>query len=194
MSLTLVTAPELEPVTLAEAKEQTHVDGTDEDTYLAGLVTTARTWAEGIAGRSFINTTWDWKLDHFPMSGDRWLHLPRAPVSAITSVTYLNSSGVSTTWASSNYVLSGNDLPPRLALAPGVSWPTTESERINAVTVRFVAGYGATVSSVPEPIRHAIKLRVADLHANRESETTGTIVSKFSVTAEALLSTYRVWW
>ena len=45
-SLTTLTEPVNEPVTLVEAKAYLRVDTTDEDTLIATLITAARQWVE----------------------------------------------------------------------------------------------------------------------------------------------------
>lgn len=192
MGLTLQSAPATEPITTAEAKSHLRVDTADEDPYIDTLVASARRWVEQVCNRALVTQTWDWTLDRFPMDGALLIRLPLAPVSAITSVTYLNADGDSTVWGSSNYVLAGSDIPPRLALAPNAQWPSTESGRINAVTVRLVAGYG-DASDVPEDIKHAIKLLVAQMYTHRAPEITGTIVSRVQFAVNALLAPYRIY-
>jgi uncharacterized phage protein (predicted DNA packaging) len=44
---------------------------------------------------------------------------------------------------------------------------------------------------IPQKAQVAIMMRCADLYENRQSEITGTTVSKYAQTAEALLSYYR---
>jgi uncharacterized phiE125 gp8 family phage protein len=193
MSLTLQTAPATEPITTAEAKTHLRVDGTDDDTYIDTLVASARRWVEDYTGRALVTQTWDWKFDHFPVSNRAYLWLPKGPVSAITSITYLDTDGASQTMTSSDYVLDGDHLPPRVALAPSADWPDTEADRINTVTVRFVAGYGAA-SSVPDDIKHAVKLLVGQLYAHREPEVVGHTVSRIQFALDSLLSSHRLWY
>ena len=44
-SLTRQTPPAVEPVTLSEAKAHLRVDSTDDDAYIATLITAAREWS-----------------------------------------------------------------------------------------------------------------------------------------------------
>lgn len=149
MSLSLVTEPTLEPISLTEAKLHCKVDHTADDALFPTYIQAAREYGEGATFRAFCRQTFDFKLDEFPYDGGA-LVLPKAPVRSITSITYLDTAGASQTWSSSLYL---TDLPSgpkaqraRITPAYGESYPSTR-DVINAVTVRFVAGYaGATVT------------------------------------------------
>lgn len=174
MSLFLVTAPAAEPVSVQDAKAQCRVDTSDEDALFATLVIAAREYVETATHRALITQTWDWTLDGFP---DWTLVLPLPPVASVTSITYVDTAGVTQTWAASLY---RTDLPAgpyaspaRVTPAYSESYPSTRAVT-NAVTVRFVAGYG-TAASVPASLKAAIKLLVAHWYARREPLTNGTV-------------------
>lgn len=161
MALTLITAPTVEPVTLAEVKSHLRVHVDDENDVIRDFCLAAREHVESFTRRALLTQTWDLQLDTFPAGV---IELPIAPVQSITSITYLDSSsGASQTWASSDYRA---DLPvgpraPRARIEPdfGEVYPSTYGV-LNAVTVRFVAGYGSLGASVPRSLRSAIKLLV----------------------------------
>ena len=46
VSLTIITEPTLEPITLEEAKEAIGIDGDDDDLRIEGLIQSARIFAE----------------------------------------------------------------------------------------------------------------------------------------------------
>ena len=62
----MVTAPAVEPVSLAEAKAQMRVDTSYDDTIIGTLITTARRSVEIITGQKLITQTWKYYLDRFP--------------------------------------------------------------------------------------------------------------------------------
>jgi hypothetical protein len=118
-------------------------------------------------------------------------HLATAPAIAVT---YLDPAGAPTVWPSAQYVIENqaNDRQlGRLWLnhAGGFQWPTTLA-RFDAVKVQYVVGW-ATAAEVPEALRHAILLLVAQLYENRTPEVTGTIVSQIGLSYDALLEPYR---
>jgi uncharacterized phiE125 gp8 family phage protein len=146
MALSLVTGPSVEPVTLAEAKVHLRQDVADEDALITTLITAARQWTETFTHRALITQTWDLKLDDFPCDNAD-LELPLAPVASVTSISYVDTTGATQTWSASSYQ---TDLPTgpqaqrgRIAPAYAQYYPVPRSQ-LNAVTVRFVAGYGAT--------------------------------------------------
>lgn len=190
MALSLVTAPATEPITVAEAKLHLRVDGADEDLLIQSLIAAARAYAEAFTHRALITQTWDLKLGAFPC-GDIWL--PKPPVSSVTSISYVDANGDTQTWASSNYTA---DLPSgpearmgRITPAYSVSYPTTR-DVVNAVTVRFVCGYGAA-SAVPDAIRHAMRMMVAHWYEQREPVNIGNITTVLPMTVESLLWPYK---
>lgn len=196
MSLYLVTAPTVEPVTLAEAKLQCRYDLDDEDALILRLTRAAREFAETFCHRAIPTQTWDWKLDAFPCA---WpMVLPMAGVTSITSITYVDTAGDTQTWSSALYQ---TDLPtgpksPRGRIQPAYSqfYPLTR-DQMNAVTVRFVAGYGSTPQSVPDGIRQAILLLVAHWFINREAANLGVGIGAVEVpkTVEANLMQFVAW-
>lgn len=165
-SLELVTAPSVEPVSLDELKAHLRVDQADENGLLTSLIVAARRHLEMETRRAFINTTYAYRLPKFP--ADRFIELPRPPLSSVTSIVYEDSDSVSQTLAASSYQVDTYGEPGRVALEPSQSWPATEADRLNAVTVTYVAGYGSAATDVPQEIRQAIMLLAGHWYENRE--------------------------
>ena len=180
-------SPATEPVTLADAKAHLRVDGTDEDAYITGLIGVARVAAEERLERTLVSTTWRLTLDGFPDA----VKLTMPPIVSVQSLTYWDATGVQQTLAPADYVLDAVSEPGYLVPAPGKAWPSTQSGRINAVTVDYTAGYGATAADVPPPIRHWILLAIGDLYAQRERSAERPVVAQNF--ADGLLDTYKMW-
>ena len=190
MALYQVTAPMLEPVSLDEVKAHVRVAVQDDDALLYALIKAARAYVETFTHRALPAQTWDWKLDAFPGGA---LVLPKPPVTSITSITYLDSTGTSQTWLSSLY---RTDLPtdphgPRARITPayGEVYPSTYPVT-NAVTVRFVSGY----STIPPSLSAAMKLLVGHWYEHRDAVVMDQSVAPTDLPlgAQALLWPYVV--
>ena len=177
-----------EILSTAEAKTHLRITGADEDTHVAALVKAARMAVEEWTSRATTNQTWVMTLDSFP--GEDEIRLPRPPLSSVTSVGYVDGAGDSQTFSSANYSVVTRETPGSIRLAYGVSWPATRYQP-NAVTITYVAGYGAAASTVPAPLVHAARLVLGDLYGLREAGITGTIHTA-NPTVDALLDPYRV--
>lgn len=187
--LTLATAPAAEPVSLTEAKLHCRVDTDDEDDLLTMLVAAARQYVERLTGRALITQTWRLTLDCFPYGCRPVIRLPRGKTSSVTSITYVDTEGTTTTLAADQYRVNMDGEPARIEPAYGVVWPTTR-DVLEAVKVTYVAGYGAAGSAVPEALRQAMLLLVGHWYANREAVVTGTIATPLQLTVEALTAAY----
>lgn len=188
MGLTLVTAPASEPLTTAEAKSHLRVDSSDDDTLIDAFVKSARQYVEEDLGRALITQTWDYTIDAFPSDGSA-IHLPRPPLQSVTSISYVDTAGATQTVSSGDYIVNTGKRKGEVTLAYGAAWPATRTQA-SAVTIRFVAGYGAA-SAVPESIRTALRLVVGDLYSNREASIVGTIHTD-NPAVNALLGPYRL--
>ena len=190
MSLTLIAAPILEPMTLAEAKLHLRVDGTDEDALITSLIGAARRGAEHKLNRALITQTWELALDAFP---DGSIELPMSRALSIVSVKYLDSSGVEQTVDSADYALDAATTPGWVLLASDATWPTTY-DGANAVRVRFTCGYGPAASDVPADVVAWCKLQVGALYRNREGFAAGQSVAELPGRFfDALLDAERVY-
>jgi uncharacterized phiE125 gp8 family phage protein len=187
-ALTVSTAPTVEPVTRAEAKAHLRFDVADEDGYIDVLIQAAREYAESRTGRAICTQTIDVSLDHFPAGGV--IELPRPKLSSVTSITYYDSDNTSQTFSSASYVVDAVSEPGRICLGYGYAWPSTYS-RPNAVTIRYVAGYGLA-ASVPAGIKRAVLSRVGDLFDNRAGLGVGGVAEVRSMTADMLLGPYMI--
>jgi len=190
MSLTLITAPSLEPMTLAEAKLHLRVDGTDEDDLITALIVAARRRAEHLLTRALITQTWELTLDEFPAAD---IQLPKPGVLSIVSVKYLDSAGIEQTVDSADYALDAATTPGWVLLASDATWPTTY-DGANAVRVRFTCGYGPAASDVPADVVAWCKLQVGALYRNREGFAAGqSVVELPGRFFDALLDAERVY-
>lgn len=190
-SLTRTTAPAVEPVTVAEAKAHLRVDTSDDDTYIGTLVTAARQWVEEYLDRSLVNTQWTMRLDSFPYE----IELPRPPIATsgtttAVSVTYTLGSEATATLSTASYRVDRNSTPGVVRQLRSGTWPANLDD-YNAVTVTWWAGYGASGSSVPAAIRHAILMLVGHWYEFRSSVLTGSISKEIEFGVKALLDSQR---
>ena len=160
-------APGALAVTAAELRDHLRLDGTDQDTYLETLLNTAIEKVEEDTGRALITQTW--KL-HLPRFWSGSLELPRSPLQSVTSITYIDTDGNSQTLATSEYDVITEAQVGRIETAYGKTLPSTRSTS-QAVTITFVAGWGAAGANVIAKARHAVKLLAAHYFAHSEPVT-----------------------
>jgi SPP1 family predicted phage head-tail adaptor len=113
-SLTVETAPAVEPVTLTEAKQHLRVDIDDDDTYIEALIVAARQYAEEYLDRALISQQLAVRMDTFPYE----FELPRPPMATsgtltTTAVTYALDPGSASTAVPTTTTLSTSQLPRR---------------------------------------------------------------------------------
>ncbi|MDQ7019224.1 MAG: hypothetical protein Q9M33_08660 [Robiginitomaculum sp.] len=173
MSLSLVTPPATDLVTLTEAKTQIRDDGVAEDALIQTYIAAVGAYldgVDGVLGRALVTQVWDLTLSCFPANA---LRLPLPPLQVVNSVSYIDPAGATQTVASfQTYYQNGVGY---IRPDPGAAWPATKVQE-NAVTVRFTAGYGAA-AAVPASIRLAALMLIGSAAQNREAEITGTIVA-----------------
>ncbi len=176
-----------EPVTAAEAKSQLIIDGgfTADDALLDSYIKAARLTAERYCSISFVESTYVERVDYFPMNGEL-IKLSVGQVSEVVSITYIDTDGNSQTWDAANYKLDNTGRQARVARAYNVSYPTTRDE-INAVTITYKSGFGSSASDVPQDIKQAILLIVAEMYQNREDR-----VKQLPTASQYLLQGYMV--
>lgn len=189
--LRLVTSPAIDPVSIAEARAHCRIDESADDGLVAGYILAARAYLEQITGLSLISQTWEMSIDEFPI--EESIELPRAPVSSITSIQFYDDLGALQTLSPAIYEIDYARTPARVQLVDNATWPTT-ADRVAAVIVRFVAGYGTAPGSIPEPIRLAVLLLVGHFYANREQVTLGAglTATQLPFGVDALIAPYKV--
>jgi uncharacterized phiE125 gp8 family phage protein len=180
MSLQLLTPPQTEPVSLAEAKAHLKVDTSDEDALIATLITAARARAEWHTGRAFITQHWRHYFDVWPLSDSAELLLP--PLISVEDVTVTDANGTRTVLDPSSYRVDTASTPGRVIFA---TRPKSLRTR-DCLEITFTAGYGEA-SAVPAAIKAAILAVIADLYTHRGDDD--ALVGR---AGQALLAPYRV--
>lgn len=188
----LVTAPVSEPITLTEAKAHLRVTDTDDDTGITTLITVARQVVEEESSLALFTQTRKLILETWPPSGR--IYLTRPPLQSITSVQYVDPDGVTRTFSSALYTVVGavatplKDLSTQdaayLTPAYGQSWPSIRGTP-DSVIVTYDCGW-KTTAAIPEVVKQAILLTLADLYEHREPTITGTIVDVRPVVRDLL--------
>lgn len=188
MPLTLITKPELEPISVETAKAHLRTTHNADDVYIEQLIKSVRMWTEGYLKRALITQTWDWKLDGgFPCTPFK---VPLPPLQSITHIKYIDTNGAEQTLSSSVYTVDTASQPGRIDLAYGQSWPSVR-DQMNNVTIRFVCGYGS-VPDIDKDIIHGMKILLSHWYEYREPVITGTIISDVPMSVESLLWPQRV--
>ena len=186
-SLTTLTEPVNEPVSLVEAKAYLRVDNTDEDTLIGTLITAARQWVESYLDRALILRQLVLRLDTFPVE----IELPQPPLSSTgtttaISLTYTLETGTTATLSSSEYRIDRTSTPGVLRQNYSGSWPGHLND-YNSIAVTYWAGYGSDEGDIPPAIKNAILLMVGHLFENRTAVVTNTNTKPIEFALESLL-------
>lgn len=185
-TIQIVTPPASEPLTLAEVKEFLRVDHSDDDATLAIFITAARQLCESYTRMALLPTTFEEYFDDFPQYTGTFkdeIRLSRSPVSAVTYVKYIDGNETTITANAADYKIDTISRPARIS--PDNGWFGTY-ETINAVFVRYVAGF-ADAASVPAPLKHGMMLVIGDMYENRTDS-----VKRLPTASEYLWNPYRV--
>lgn len=175
-----ITQPTDAVVTVEEAAEQCRVVDPHDYPYLTGLIAKATRYLEGRLRRQLLTATWRLLADDFCDE----IELRILPVQSIAAIQYLDTAGVLQTLAADQYQVDceSPNCPARIKPAPGLSWPSTQSDAYNAVRVDFVAGYGDAAADVPETTRHLVLWLASHWFEHREPINVGNIVNPIPLT------------
>ena len=151
MSLTLLTPPAEEPLTLADAKAFAKIETSDDDTLVQALIVAARLHVEAATRRLLV--TQSWRLALSAISTDGVVVIPVAPVQAVVAMRLRDKAGGTLLVDPAAY--SGD-----LAAAPAALTVKASIPAGGRLEIDLALGYGAA-GAVPEPLRLALRLRVA---------------------------------
>ena len=155
-----IAAPGTEPISVATAKAQTRIGGTDEDALVALYIAAARDHVERYCGVRFAART---NVTLMCESFADFEQLPEAPVASVSSITYVDTDGATQILSTAVYEVRNEGLDCSIVLKYGQSWPAIRAgSRISVV---------CTIGSatVPGAVTAALLLMFGHLYANREA-------------------------
>ena len=198
MRISVVTAPAVEPITLAEARDHLRLEATgspashEDDDYITLLIEAARQYVENVTNRPMVQRTY--KLTLPCWYEEVWLPYS-TPLVSVSSIKYLDVNGAQQTLSSTIYDVISDTMPSRIVRAYGQVWPSIRDVH-NAIEITYVAGYAGEGSpadyrsAIPEALKGALKMVLADMYENRERQQGIQLYKNDAV--EHLLSGYRV--
>lgn len=187
MRIEVVTPPDEEPITLAEARQFCRIDAdiTDENDLIESLITAARELVETNTSRALAVQTIRASFDSFPCSGV--FPLPRFPLISVDSVVYDDSNGDEQTLSDSLYDVVTHSRPG--AIFSETPWPWTDG-RTGCVRVTYQCGHytaptgegegegegeGSTPEPLPKTARVAMLYLINHWYEHRETVTPGAM-------------------
>jgi uncharacterized phiE125 gp8 family phage protein len=168
-------APASEPVSIEEAETQCRVSGSDHVADLTRLIKAARSKIEKYCGIKLVAQTVVLRCSSFC----DFVDLPIAPIASVSSIAYLDSSGVEQTLSTDVYETVLTDLEPQIRLKVNQSWPSVRCAS-DAIRVTVSAGY----ATPEEDIKHALLLQIGKWFDSRAE-------GELSEGAKNLLEDYR---
>jgi uncharacterized phiE125 gp8 family phage protein len=198
LNFRLITPPTVEPVSLDLAKQHCRVDFTDDDALFTLYISAAREYCEKFMNRSIFNQTYVLYLDSFPYGdwrsttpmdqrspynyssywSDMAIRLPRPSAVSVTSIKYLDASGVQQTLSQSYYYTDVTSEPGRIVPSAGTTWPTTQYYQPGSIQVTYISGTwgdGTVINTCPQSIVRAMLLLISHYYDRRGSASESTV-------------------
>lgn len=191
----VITAPIVEPITIAEAKAQLGIQSDDagSDAIISRRITEARQWAEDYMQRALITQIQEIRLDAFPYcfgTNRDAIKLPFPNLLTVVHVKYIDLNGTEQTISAADYVVDTYSFVGLVRPAYGVSWPAARTE-LNAVRIQYTCGYGATALTVPALIREGLLLLVGHWMNFQPQSENGTTLSRVPFAILDIFNKYK---
>lgn len=167
---TAVSGPE--PVSLSDMKNILKLAPavTADDAYITAIIKAARQTAELITEAVLVRSTFVQYLDHFPSWRSRVygygalqqgsvyaerhpgeIRLRRGPVVSVQSLTYIGTDGNPAVLSPGvDFTVDVASQPARIRPALDTSWPAPLCGVLNAIAIRFTAGYSPNAEGVAD--------------------------------------------
>ena len=193
-------------VTLSDVKNWLKVSVSDQDGLITSLIEGATASAEKWTKRDLINKTYKTFRDNFSdfpatygnfaalvpqasrPSGMGKIELRRSRLQSVESVKYY-TGGVLTLVPDTVYYSTEEIDFSRILLIDGQTWPSDIDNRLQAVEIEFIAGYGADSDAIPSDLKTAIKMHVAQAYENRGDCNSSLFLPKG---AQGIYNQYRI--
>lgn len=187
MYLRRTVGPTTYPATIFDIKDQGRIDGSDLDGTIERLIRTATALVGEQAGRVLSTETWEYSV---PAIVRHDLPLPKSPIQSVLSITYFDGEDQEQTATVSDfYFMKGDD---RAVLRPksGNAWPTANTDRDDAITITFVAGY----TTAPPALVEAVVRTVLHWFDNPEPVVVGAAATTLPIGVQDLIDSERLGW
>lgn len=192
----LITPSSGEVLSVATAKAFARVTHAAEDALFAVWVPGCVQFAQEWMRRQLLEATFELVGDGFgeltccggdvPRRGRECpIRLFPAPLVAVESVKYVDVDGVDQTLAPADYAVATPAGPTAdagfiypVSPEPVPEWPETLEHGRDTVRIRFRAGYGTDAAAIPEGIKNALGLALAELYARREASDWRAVLAR----------------
>ena len=182
MAANLLTSPLVDPISLSEMKAFLKLETDGEDDLLRAFISAARVHLEHMIGRHLITQSWRVAL-HGPLQETFTLSIQ--PVTAIKEAAILSADGDLVDLSPESFVIRDPADPARISNIGGVSVGMAQRLQIDVET-----GFGPTPEDVPESLRMALRLIVAEWHERRLIAEPGQLPS-LATALGPLIAPYR---
>ncbi len=192
--LVLVDNPATKVVSVTDIKAQLRIDSSDEDTLLGYYIDAATDMAENYCNRHFI--THQYKLYFNEQVNKASLIFPNCTLVDVEAVVGPPAEAAKrpVNWTDANGAAQESDKayidafsnPSLVYLSSDFPGTTLKDNSANTFYFWFNTGYGAASTDVPEAIKQAIKLIVADMYYFREDRK-----RQFPMASQILLQPYK---
>jgi uncharacterized phiE125 gp8 family phage protein len=173
----IITEPAVEPVTLEQVKNHSRITHIEDDSWLLMAMIVARQLIEKTCELSLITQTRQMTFPSFPQNFltlqnfqpqplYSYIKLAYGPTISISEIKYYDQTNTLQTLNDYQATLESN--PCLIVPGIGKNWPSTIANRLDAVKVTFVAGYGDP-ENVPAALKQAILLLVDHWYSNRSA-------------------------
>lgn len=159
----LISAPAIEPVSLAEAKSWLREDANDEDELIQALIVSARMTLEAYTRRFFVTQSWRISMDAWPMRDSEML-IPLSPFQSVSAIRVFDAADNPQTIAAATYRAPAASQGGRLVFSTA---PPAPGRPRDGIEIDLVLGFGNLATHTPEPLRRAITMLVAHWRERR---------------------------
>jgi len=168
-------------VSLADMKLFLRVDGSDEDTTITALLNAAVVHVSDYTNRHFTAAS----TAKFYLERWRTASLAFGPVTRVTSVKYVDTTGTLQTLSTSKYYFEQlTDNTIRISFH---DVPTLETYNASPITIECQVGLGESAA-----VQTAVKLLVAHWFENRRAVITGASATTVPMSVHSLLNSERI--